>query len=68
MEDYEYTDLELKGKEIKFIYQMLLNRESDLFRKLRQVNEEDLVYDELNRLYFLCKQCRLKFEEIKKEF
>jgi hypothetical protein len=68
MEDYEYTDLELKGKEIKFIYQMLLNRESDLFHTLRQVNEEDLVYDELNRLYFLCKQCRLKFEEIKKEF
>ena len=68
MEDYEYTDLVLKGKEIKFIYQMLLNRESDLFHTLRQVNEEDLVYDELNRLYFLCKQCRLKFEEIKKEF
>ena len=67
MEDYEYTDLVLKGKEIKFIYQMLLNRESDLFHTLRQVNEEDLVYDELNRLYFLCKQCRLKFEEIKKE-
>ena len=68
MEDYEYTDLALKGKEIKFIYQMLLNRESDLFHTLRQVNEEDLVYDELNRLYFLCKQCRWKFEEIKKEF
>ena len=68
MEDYEYADLALKGKEIKFIYQMLLNRESDLFHTLRQANEEDLVYDELNRLYFLCKQCRLKFEEIKKEF
>ena len=68
MEDYEYTDLALKGKEIKFIYQMLLNREYDLFRALMQVNEEDLAYGELNRLYFLCKQCRLKFEEVKKEF
>ena len=62
MKDYVYESIELKGKEIEYIHKQLLNKEAELFRLLINTKDE-LALKELNKRYFLCKQCRLKFEE-----
>ena len=62
MKDYIYESIELKGKEIEYIHKLLLNKEAELFRLLINTKDE-LALKELNKRYFLCKQCRLKFEE-----
>ena len=62
MKDYVYESIELKGKEIEYIHKLLLNKEAELFRLLINTKDE-LALKELNKRYFLCKQCRLKFEE-----
>ena len=62
MKDYVYESIELKGKEIEYIHKLLLNKEAELFRLLINTKDE-LTLKELNKRYFLCKQCRLKFEE-----
>ena len=62
MKDYIYESIELKGKEIEYIRKLLLNKEAELFRLLI-ITKDELALKELNKRYFLCKQCRLKFEE-----
>ena len=62
MKDYVYESIVLKGKEIEYIHKLLLNKEAELFRLLINTKDE-LALKELNKRYFLCKQCRLKFEE-----
>ena len=62
MKDYIYESIELKGKEIEYIHKLLLSEEAELFRLLINTKDE-LALKELNKRYFLCKQCRLKFEE-----
>ena len=62
MKDYVYESIELKGKEIEYIHKLLLNKEAELFRLLINTKDE-LALKELNKRYFLSKQCRLKFEE-----
>ena len=61
--DYIYTTLDLKGRELKFIREILLNTESDFKYRLFHLDENDTLYKFLSNKQMLLKGVILKLDE-----